>query len=173
MRDKAIVADFDNTVFFTDRCVRFACKEIFGKVMSKKLVRALPRNTKIKLYYLAHSKYDRYSKPNERMIKLLSKEDEKEKIILTARFLDLKSKTFNLLKKRKVNFDKVIFRELKYRKTKDEEWKRRKLRELAKKYNEINFYEDKLDNIDYIKDRLTSKNLSLFLVSKNSIKRIK
>ena len=173
MQNVAIFSDFDNTIFFTDKCVRFASKETFGKVMSKKWIRALPRSTKIKLYYLAYSKYDRYAKPNKRMIKLLSKEDKKEKIILTARFLNLKDKTISLLKKGEVNFDKVMFRELKYKGMKDEEWKRRKIKELSKKYSEINFYEDKPDNVSYIMNSLRSGKINFFLVSKNGIKKIK
>ncbi len=173
MQDKAIVVDFDNTVFFTDKCVRFASKEEFDKVRSKKWIRALPRSAKIKLYYLAYSKYDRYAKPNKRVISLLSNEDRMDKIILTARFLALKNKTLILLKKGKVNFDKIIFREFKYRKIKDEEWKRRKLKELTKKYKKIDFYEDKSDNISYIMDDLGSRKINFFLVGKSSIREIK
>lgn len=169
---KAIVSDFDNTLFFTDRCTYFASKEMFGKPMGKKELRALPKEVKIKTYYLAYSKYDKYAKPNVRMKSILSKGNKMDKIILTARFKDLKARTLKLLKKNGINFDKVIFRQLKYKRMPDEEWKRMSIKELSKEYDQINFYEDKSDNIEYISDRIVSKNINYFLVGKGSIRKI-
>ena len=175
-RKSAVVVDFDNTLFFTDRCAVAAAKEITGKPMTIESIRALPKKKKHEIYRLGFAKYYRFSKPNLKMIDRLSRishNPETGKIILlSAKPIADRERIQSLLDSQGVRIDSFIFRPKKYLFKHDEEWKLSKMEKLSEKYDTIDIYEDKADNISHIRDGLGSDKAKYFLVSKNSIRQL-
>ncbi|MDG7045516.1 MAG: hypothetical protein JRN32_01705 [Nitrososphaerota archaeon] len=68
---RLMVVDFDNTLFFTDVCIKKASKEIVGRALGAKQVRKLDKKEKRLILNAAFSKYWKDSIPNRKMLKLL------------------------------------------------------------------------------------------------------
>lgn len=165
MASKIIVVDFDDTLFFTNECSRAACMEVLGKPLPKALVRKLkPRSLKHKVYDLAVSKYGHLARPNTKLIRILSKSDRADVVVLTARLARARRHTMMLLNKHGVRYSRVIFRPNRLVDSKDEEWKLGKLNGFARKYKEIDVYEDKIDNINCFKRGLKHGGKSRFVL---------
>ena len=100
------------------------------------------------------------------MIKILLREWSSSTtiFILTARALSAREVTLELLKKYKIPFHMVIFRENHLMDTEDEEWKLGKINEFAEKYKNIIFYEDKPDNIAYFRKGIKGSSEHRFIL---------
>ncbi len=165
---KAIVSDFDDTLFFTDDCIKLASKDIVKKELSRKEVRKLNKDLKTKIYKHAYSKHSDLLKPNLELISLYKQylESKWQMIILSARGEGLLKYTESSLKKHKIPYNEVILR--KDVSGKDEEWKNDMLRKLSEKYDEILYFDDKKENLDYIRERLNKDNVKCILVEKTN-----
>lgn len=165
-----LLVDLDDTLFFTGRCVELAGEDVMGKRMKKEEIRKLPENTKERIYKIAQSKYDKYTRLNKKLNKILARIDDSDIFILTARTKKTKGFTERLLERNNVKFDRIIFRD-NYR-IKDEVWKLKLVNRFSKLYQKITLYEDKFDNINYIRDHAKGKNMGFYAVSGGKIKKL-
>jgi hypothetical protein len=168
---RAAVVDFDNTLFFTDECTIMASKDIYGRLMSIKEIRSLPKPEKHRIYRLGFDKYHKKSRPNLPMINKLKKSSA-TLILLTARSKDDSETITSLIASSGLEFNRLIFRPKKYLIGHDEEWKLGELGKISQKYEEIEFYEDKIENIMHAKKNIGSRNIQYFRVSGASIRRV-
>ena len=168
---KLVIADFDNTLFFTDKCNALASKELFGKAMSLKEIRALPRADKSRVYALSFSKYAHLCIPNAKLIRALRAENTARIIILTAKSRESEPTVLRLLRKYNVRYDRLILRPKRELSKSDEGWKLEKIRSLSKGFETVELYEDKKDNIAYILNGIRRHGVSAFLVRPGSITR--
>ena len=148
------IVDFDDTLFFVRRCVEAASIEVIGHRLSRSQLRKLrPKELRGRTYDVAFSKYADLSVPNSELIGMLSKWKDSgiSILILTARPAKIKRETMMLLRKYRVPFHRIIFRENELAYGRDEEWKLGKLNGLADKYDSVTVYEDKRDNIAYFR----------------------
>ena len=153
-KGRIVVVDFDDTLFFVKECIGAASLELLGRRLSRSQLRELrPKEMKWKIYDLAFLKYSSLSKPNRRMINILSRERDAGTyiLILTARPEKTKKETMALLRKYKVRFNSIKLRENGLAHSSDEEWKLGRINGLAERYGDITIYEDKRDNISYFK----------------------
>lgn len=154
-RKKSIaIVDFDDTLFFGRRCIEAASMEVMGHKLSRSQVRKIrPKELRGRVYDVAISKYSDLYIPNTELIGTLMKRKNSGSyiLILTARPTKTKRETMKLLRKHKVPFHKIIFRDNKLIYVKDEEWKLGMLNSIAGKYDSVTIYEDKRDNIEYFK----------------------
>jgi len=169
-----MVVDFDNTLFFTDGCIRKASKEIAGKTLDSNEVRKLDKKEKGRILNVAFSKYWEDSIPNRKMLNLLKsnyKKPDMKVIILTARFSNNKKNTIKLLSKNKVPYNKLICRESKYRHVHDEEWKLLTLKNIIKttRPRSVELFEDKRENITHIMENMKNVEFASYMVGKESI----
>ncbi len=164
MKKKVIIVDFDDTLFFTERCTSAGSKEVVGRAMSKAAIRKLEPGIKGRVYDLSSSKYSHLSRPNRKLIRILSRSKDSDIVVLTARTERSRRPTVALLKKHKVPFDRAIFRENRLADTSDEIWKIGKINRFAGRYREIDFYEDKPENIAHFKHGLAHECKSTFIL---------
>ena len=167
-RKTLTIVDFDDTLFFTGRCIENASKKITGRRMGRRAVRKLPKALKAKVYALAFSKYSHNSIPNLRLHKILSRA-KGPVYVLSARLNGNKAKMLDLMRQHGVQADRIITR--KDASKKDEEWKLLIFKKMAKRNQRIIAYEDKRDNIAYIKERMGKSSPTFYLVSPNAVKR--
>lgn len=175
-RQSLLVVDFDNTLFFTDECVRRSAKDVMDKYISMAKVRKLDKATKRKILYRAFSVYWQYATPNESLLKLLKSRQARSKIIiLTARHESYRKWTEMLLERDGVFYNKLILRPRSQQNRHDQEWKLMELKKIAKsKPNaEIQLFEDKDDNIEYIGSGMAGTNFVPYFVSKNGISEVR
>lgn len=172
MAKDLILIDFDNTLFFTDKAIERASKEILRKKLDGKMIRKLPREIKSKIYGLAFSKHRDHSIPNTKLMNRIAKKTDARIVILTARSKVVHRHVVHLLRKNGMTIPDIIYRKKSEFSIPDEEWKKRKITEFSKRYNRIDLYEDKIDNIKYIKSGLDSKHINFFLVKGNTIKKV-
>ncbi len=165
-----LLVDLDGTLFFTERCVELASRDVLGKRMDKESVRKLPEETKEKIYKIAQSKYDKYTKLNKKLNRILSKNRSSSIFILTARTRKTRKFTEGLLERNNVNFDKLIFRDS--YKINDEVWKLKAVNRFSRSFSKISLYEDKIDNIDYIRNHAGNRNIDFYAVSADKIKKL-
>jgi hypothetical protein len=153
-KKSAAIVDFDDTLFFVRRCIETASIEVIGHRLSRAQVRKLmPKELRGRVYDVAFSKYSDLSVPNRELIGMLSKWKDSgiSILILTARPEKTKRETMMLLRKYRVPFHRIIFRDNELAYGRDEEWKLGKLKGIADKYDSVTIYEDKHDNIAYFR----------------------
>ena len=171
---RLMVVDLDNTLFFTDKCIKKASKEIAGITLDSNQVRKLDKKEKRQILSVAFSKYWKESIPNRKMLRLLKsnyKKSDMKVIILTARFSDSKKNTIKLLSKNNVPYNRLICRESKYRNMHDEEWKLLTLKNIIKttKPRSVELFEDKRENITHIAPYMKGVEFASYMVGKESI----
>ena len=174
-KEKSIaLVDFDNTLFFTDKALRYATKEMFGKTLRKAEIKNLEKRIKRRVYKLAQSKYRQHSVPHSFLISRLKSSKNLRIVIMTARPLSLKKHSVDLLKSQRIHFDAIIMRNKWAVSLKDEEWKLRQIRKFLKLYRSVSYYDDKKDNVMYVKRAIKhTDRLHLFLVLRNKVREIK
>ncbi len=170
------VVDFDGTLFFTERSVSEASKDITGKRLTPQEIHELPKPERWEIYDRSDKKYSKLAVPNEELVEILRKDaDMHEIIILTARTAPSTKKVLWLLERDEVPFDALIIREPDGNgipKNKDEEWKAETLKILKRGCETVEVYEDKMDNIAHLKQQLGEDGIAYFFVSKEGIKRV-
>lgn len=165
-----LLVDLDDTLFFTDECVRLASMEVTGRGLGKEEVRGLPDEVKDRVYGIAQSKYADRSRLNGRMAELLARNEGSDVVILTARTAKSLKETEGLLSRGSIRYDGLIIRE-DYR-IKDEVWKLSVLEDLRKSYAKVKVFEDKTDTLAYLSGKTRGDDgIELYSVSEKGIAR--
>ncbi len=172
-KDELIVVDFDGTLFFTEKCMRLAAKDVLHKDMTYKQIRALPVKIKSGVYDVAFTKYNHHSILNTKLHRILESSKKSEKMILTARKNNTDTHIKGLLKKHKVKVDRLLSRKPQEMHLDDEVWKADILSNIVGKYKRIELYEDKMENIEHIRKHLNPKNMAFYIVTSRSIRRVR
>lgn len=172
-KGRLVLLDFDGTLFFTDKSVSMASKDILGKALPKNKIRELPRRVKSRVYELGFSKYRDMGVPNGKLIDFIKQKRRNANImVLTARFDGSKRDIIYLLKKGGVPDAKLVCRRRAEMHMHDEDWKASMVKSLAKGYKHVELFEDKLENIRHIKSDTGADNIDFFLVRRNFIRRV-
>ncbi len=150
IKERLVVLDFDDTLYFTFDSVKEAARELYGTGMTvRHIFDEMPVTARVKAYYLGHSKYRNRSKLNKKLVKRIAAYGNRTDIVIvTGRDRELQAHTLALagqsgLKIKEIYFAADIAKDSK-------EWKLRTLKKLAKNYKSVELYEDKGKNIDYI-----------------------
>lgn len=171
---KLLVLDFDNTLFFTERAIHMAAKDVFGEELTLEDMYKMEAAVKKPLFEHANTKYKEYLEPNGRLIGL--SEDLRlkgyEVIVLSGRHEGHLENTRYSLDLHGVKYKKIILSP-KGRTTSDYEWKSKALSPYVSHYNEIIFFDDKMENIEYIKKAFSKRKIRFFLVDREGEKEIK
>jgi len=188
----AILADFDDTLFFDRESLVYAARDLYQTVLKDgnvnkdnnlinnlkitieegKLPKGFDKKWKNNLYTLAHTKYSDKLSPNEFLINYVSEmvKGGAELIILSARGEEVRKETEGLLNAYNINYSQIILAE--NHDLGDEEWKLLKIKKLREKYDHLVLFEDKEENIRYILNNLKVDNLECYLVNHSIITKI-
>ncbi len=171
---KLIISDFDDTLFFTDKSMALASKEITGRELVGQELIKLERTQKREVYLTAFRKYKESLYPNEKLILKYKKFHSSgyEIIVMSARGEELRVETKYGLEKYEIPSNRIILADTHY-KISDGEWKLSMLNELVEGYDEVLFFDDRIDNIEYIKERFKDPKVRYFLVNKRGKKELK
>lgn len=169
---KVVLIDFDNTLFFTEKSIKLAAKEVLGKGLSGPTVRKLDKKIKHRIYELTHSKYYDSAEINDAMVFRLSKRQDYRVVVLTARHSTVQAYTIKSLKNSNIRYDRLLSRNGKAKEMRDEDWKLEVVKRYAKRYDIIEFYDDKPENAAIVKNAGLGAHVSVFRVERNKIFRL-
>ncbi len=164
-----IVSDFDGTLFFGEKSLMAASKEVLGQELLVAEVRKLPMQIKGRIYDLANRKYSSLLVPNESLIEAYRtyKKEGYEIIILSARGEETMRETREALNKYNVPYDSVVLAP--DHSIGDGEWKLSVLDSLIAGCKRVMLFEDKQDNIDLLKQHARNRSIRYYLVSEGGI----
>ena len=167
----AVVSDFDDTLFLINDCIRAASLEILGKQMDLEEVKKKDKETKRKVYYLAHDKYWDKAVPNTAVINYINTMQSSgyDIIILSAKGEEHRLITERMLSSVGIKYKDVILP--KDHSTSDEKWKLDEFNKLLGRYSNLVALEDKKENIDYILSSIEPKKIEFYYINKGEIKR--
>jgi hypothetical protein len=160
----AVISDFDDTLFFNDKCIRAASLEVLGKELTARELKTVDRTDKSRIYSIAYSKHSDKLTPNYPVLGYLRKMHGRgyDIIIMSARGEEHREITKEMLSNEGILYEDVILP--RDHSIPDQEWKLKELKKLSKKYDELIFLEDKLENISYIMKRYNYYNTAFYLV---------
>ncbi len=173
LKRRLIISDFDDTLFFTDKSMALATKEIAGKELHGQEFRELDSGQKRRIFITAFRKYKEGLYPNEKLIQKYKELHDSgyELIIMSARGEELRPETQHGIETHRIPAGRIVLADGRY-KTSDREWKFGMLKELIEGYDEVLFFDDLIENIAYIQERFNGPKMRYFLVSKEGEKEL-